>query len=878
MNWGIVVIASLLYLVLLFVLAYFADKQALKHKSLINSPYIYALSLAVYCTAWTYYGSVGRAAKTGMDFLLIYLGPTLSAPLWWFIIRKIIRISKIQNITNIADLIATRYGKSAILGGIVTVVSVLGIVPYIALQLKAISESFATIIAQSTEIVKPVYTDYAFYTTIVLAIFTLYFGTRQLDLNKKNEGMVFAIAFESLFKLWAFLLVGGYVTFFVFDGFEDIFQKAFAQKELQHLFTINTESGYKALEWFLIGLSSMLAIMFLPRQFQMLVAENKQEKHLQKAIWLFPLYLLIINIFVMPIALAGKLSFAGGNVDADTYILALPLAHHQDFIALITYLGGFAAATSMVIVASMALSLMLTNNLFIPISLYFSVTKHLKDKQWGRWVLYTRRLNVVLILTLAYGYLGVIADAPLVSIGLISFVAVSQFAPAIIGGLYWKDATQKGAMWGILTGFCVWAFTLIVPTLINREILPESILSQGLWGIEWLKPYELFGLKGLEPVAHSLFWSLLLNIFVYVLISINSHQTSQERSQAEFFVDVFKYSNIHEEAVVWKGIAHKKDLEELLARFLDKEKVHNLLLEFEKEQNIASVGNQERNAKLVKYAERILASTIGSTSARILVASVVQEDEISQEELLLMLRESQEIKKLNFELKKTDTQKNEFISTVTHELRTPITSIRSLSEILHENPDLEDVQRQQFLQIVINETQRMERLINQVLDLEKFESGKQVLKPEKCNIQEIIQEAIQIYQTVIQEKTLNLQINTNPELVWIWADRDRILQIILNFLSNAVKFSKKNIIIQSQIEDRNVKVIVADDGKGVSKELQDAIFEKFFQAENQTILKPKGSGLGLAICKKIIQYHQGNIGVETSNGLTKFYFTLPTVH
>ncbi|MCU0436649.1 MAG: ATP-binding protein [Raineya sp.] len=879
MNWGIIIIASLLYLGLLFILAYVADKKAQNHQSLINSPYVYALSLAVYCTAWTYYGSVGRASKSGIDFLLIYLGPTLSAPLWWFIIRKIIRISKIQNISNIADLIATRYGKSAILGAIVTIVSVLGIVPYISLQIKAIGESFSIMIAtQEAPIVKPVYIDYAFYTTIVLAIFTLYFGTRQLDLNKKNEGMVFAIAFESLFKLWAFLVVGGYITFFVFDGFEDIFSKAFAQKELQHLFTINTQSGYKALEWFLIGLASMLAIMFLPRQFQMLVAENKQEKHLQKAIWLFPLYLLVINIFVMPIALAGKLSFPDSNIDADTYILALPLANNQNLIALITYLGGFAAATSMVIVASLALSLMLTNNLFIPISLYFSVTKHLKGRQWGRWVLYTRRLSVVLILTLAYGYLTVIADAPLVSIGLISFVAVSQFAPAIIGGLYWKDATQKGAMAGILIGFVMWAFTLVLPTLINKGIFPESIISEGLWGMGWLKPYQLFGLKELEPVAHSLFWSLLFNIAAYTFVSIQSNQTSQERSQAEFFVDVFKYSNIYEEAVVWRGIAHKKDLEELLSGFLGAEKVKNLLADFEKEQNIASQSNQENNAKLVKYAERILASTIGSTSARILVASVVQEDEISKEELLQMLRESQELKKLNFELKKTDKQKNEFIGTVTHELRTPITSIRSFSEILYDNPDLDENQRQQFLQTVINETQRMERLINQVLDLEKFDSGKQVLNLEKIDIQTVIKEAIEIYQTVIQEKNLHLDIHITQQNIFILADKDRILQIILNFLSNAVKFSKKNIIIDSRIEQDNVKVVVADDGKGVPEELKDAIFEKFFQAENQTIKKPKGSGLGLAICKKIIQYHKGQIGVETSNGLTRFYFTLPIIH
>lgn len=875
MNWGIIIIASLLYLVLLFALAYLAEKKAEKQKSIINSPYVYALSLAVYCTAWTYYGSVGRASKSGIDFLLIYLGPTLAAPLWWFLMRKIIRISKIQNISNIADLIATRYGKNAVLGGVVTIVSVFGIIPYISLQLKAISESFAILVAENTTILKPVYVDYAFYIAVALGIFTIYFGTRQLDLNRKNEGMVYAIAFESLFKLWAFLLVGGYITFFVFDGFSDIFTRAFAQQNLRNLLTINDTNGYKALEWFLIGLASMFAVMFLPRQFQMLVAENKQEKHLQTAIWLFPLYLLIINIFVMPIALAGKLTFGNTvGIDADTYILALPLAKQQFAIALITYLGGFAAATSMVIVASLALSLMLTNNLFIPIGLYFSITKHLKDdQQWGKWVLYTRRASILLVLSLAYLYLYFIINVPLVSIGLTSFVAVCQFVPAIVGGLYWKEATRKGALAGILVGFGLWLFTLIVPTLVGRGLFSANIMSEGLWGIAWLKPYQLFGMTDLEPVSHSLFWSLLGNSFTYIGVSAFTSQTSQERNQAELFVDVFKYSNVYDEVVVWRGIAHKKDLEDLLSRFLDKEKVQSLLADFQKEQ-VASVSNQEHNARLVKYAERILASTIGSTSARILVRSVVQEEEIGKEELLQMLRESQEIKKNNFELKKADKQKNEFISTVTHELRTPITSIRSLSEILYENPDLEEAQKQQFLQTVIGETERMERLINQVLDLEKFESGKQTLHLEVHTINDILKEAITIYQSVVTEKKLELKTKLFEQPVWVMVDKDRLLQVILNLLSNAVKFARHTIWIESSLLEKQLEVSVSDDGKGVPEELREAIFEKFFQAENQNIRKPKGSGLGLAICKKIIQYHQGYIGVECKEGVTRFYFRL----
>jgi signal transduction histidine kinase len=357
---------------------------------------------------------------------------------------------------------------------------------------------------------------------------------------------------------------------------------------------------------------------------------------------------------------------------------------------------------------------------------------------------------------------------------------------------------------------------------------------------------------------------------------VYSSQSPQERNQAELFVDVFKYADAYEEAVVWKGIAHKADLENLLSRFLEKEKVRNLLAEFEQENKGKLFENeQERNAKLVKYAEKILASAVGSTSARILVASVVQEEELSQEEVIKILKEAQELKKINFELKKADRLKNEFISTVTHELKTPITSIRSMSEILYENPDLPEEQKRHFLQTVISETERMERLINQVLDLERFESGKQKLYFAKHQINQIVQEAVEIYLGVISEKKFKFNVNLKAENEFIEFDKDRILQVVLNFLSNAVKFAQKEIIVETNSNGRYTQVAVFDDGKGVPAELREAIFEKFFQAENQTIRKPKGSGLGLAISKKIIQYHKGNIGVERKEGLTKFYFTLP---
>ena len=325
LTGGIIVLASFAYVGLLFGIAYYGDKRADAGRSIIANPYIYALSLAVYCTSWTFYGSVGRAATSGISFLPIYIGPTLMAGLWWYVMLKIIRISKANRITSIADFIASRYGKSQMLGGLVTIIAVVGIVPYIALQLKAISTSFS-LIRQYPEVVMPAdihrvplfFGDNTFYIAMLLAAFTILFGTRHLDATERHEGLVAAVAFESLVKLLAFMAVGLFVTFGIYGGFADIFDRAAATPHVNTLLILSGEVGnYTA--WASLTFLSMLAVMFLPRQFQVAVVENVDERHLNKAIWLFPLYLLAINIFVLPIALGGLMHFPMLTIDADTF-------------------------------------------------------------------------------------------------------------------------------------------------------------------------------------------------------------------------------------------------------------------------------------------------------------------------------------------------------------------------------------------------------------------------------------------------------------------------------------------------------------------------------------------------------------------------------
>ncbi|MBS3916541.1 MAG: histidine kinase, partial [Sulfuritalea sp.] len=432
-GW-VIASVSFAYLGVLFAIAYYGDKRADAGRSLIDNPTIYTLSLAVYCTTWTFYGSVGRAASTGIGFLPIYLGPTLMAGLWWFVMLKIIRISKANRITSIADFVSSRYGKSQLLGGLVTVIAVIGIIPYISLQLKAVSNSF-TILLHYPDIVmpakaaaQPLMQDSALYIAMILAAFTILFGTRHLDATERHEGMVAAIAFESVVKLLAFLAVGIFVTYGIFSGFGDIFSRVEDVPKLKSLMTV-ADTGASYGSWWSLTFLSMLSIMFLPRQFQIAVVENVNERHLARAIWMFPLYLLIINIFVLPIAIGGLLHFPDGGVDADTFVLTLPMVERQELLALFVYVGGLSAGTGMVIVETIALSTMVCNDLVMPLLLRWKWLRLHEKRDLSGLLLSIRRWAIALILLLGYIYFRAAGEAyALVGIGLISFAAVAQFA------------------------------------------------------------------------------------------------------------------------------------------------------------------------------------------------------------------------------------------------------------------------------------------------------------------------------------------------------------------------------------------------------------------------------------------------------------------
>lgn len=891
-TWGIIWIATI-YLGILFLLAHFVEKKAKKRK--FKSKWIYALAIPVYCTAWTYYGSVGKAVNDGWEFLAIYLGPILTIPLWWIVVRKIIRICSIQRISTLPDFISSRYDKSMTLSVLSSVFIVLGIIPYISIQLKSITSSFNILTGQVYESPEKsfFFNDNAFYLSVILAAFIIIFVFRSLETTEKHHGLMAAIAVDSVVKLIAFLAVGVYVTFFLFDGFGDVFSKASGQ------FITKFESIDPAtsLEWLaLLGLS-MSAIVLLPRQFQVIVAENENEDDIKTAAWVLPLYLLLINIFVVPIALAGKFSLPSA-IDPDSYVLVLPMVNHQTALAGFTFLGGFSASTGMIIVSTIALSMILSNNVLVPLTL-----KKVENKNFYAFVpLKSRRIAVYVILFLAYLYYKFISDRfPLVSIGLISFAAMIQFLPLVIGALFWRNGNKHGATWGLIGGFMVWAYTLVLPTLVVAGILPESIQTHGPFGLHWLRPESLLGMQ-LSPIAHGTMWSLLVNCFLYFFGSVLKEQTPKERNLAEFYFDIYDYSSKSEERLVWKGNLPFHELLNVCKNLLGEERTREILDHYNHFYDDPEKENGQADPRFVNHIERILSGAVGSSSARLIISSLANEEEVELKDVVQLLKDTSEISKLNKELRATsqdlisrtaelieanerlqnmDEEKDDFISTVTHELRTPLTSIKAFIEIIQDNPDIEQTQRDKFLTNMNNEIDRMSRLINQVLDMEKLESGTLSLAMEKVSPYQIIEDSLLTMNHLFQTKNIKIEKDLeNIKNVVIQGERDRLKQVFVNILSNSTKYidSKNGVIsLYGKVEKDNIILSIKDNGRGIKKENIDRIFEKFFQARDQTRKKPKGSGLGLSITKRILDLHHGEIKVESQFGSgATFIISLPT--
>ena len=896
------------YLLLLFAIAAFGDRRAARGRSVIGNAWVYALSLAVYCTAWTYFGSVGRAAASGVWFLPIYLGPMLAMLLAWIVVRKMIRIAQTYRITSIADFVASRYGKSPLLAALVTLITVVGIVPYIALQLKAVSAGYHLLTNGLEPPVVPTiawWQDGTLFVALALAAFTIMFGTRHLDSAERHEGMVAAIAFESVVKLVAFLAVGAFVTWGLFDGIADIWSRAQAFPELRTLLRLGGEGGAPSFgyaQWFALTLLSMLSVLLLPRQFQMMVVECVDEQHLRRAAWVFPAYLLLINVFVLPIAIGGQVVFGPGRMDAETFVLSLPLTQGAPALALFVYVGGLSAATGMLIVETIAVSTMVCNDLVLPSLLRLPGFGAGARGDLTRLLLNIRRAAILAVLMLGYLYFHVAGEAyALVSIGLLSFAAVAQFAPALLGGMYWRGGTRLGALAGLLGGFAVWVYTLMLPSVARSGWIPAAFVEEGPFGIELIAPERLFGLVGLDNLTHSLFWSLLVNGGLYVGLSLWRAPSAREASQALLFVDVFERGRAPGEPapVFWRGRARLEDLMALASRLLGVGRARLLFEEHARDTGVAEVRNLVPDARLVDRVERHLAGAVGTASARVMVASVVQEEPLAIDDVIDILDEASqlrgyaraledksrslelataELRAANEQLKSLDHLKDDFMSSVTHELRTPLTSIRALSELMLDAPDMEGGQREEFLRIVVSESERLSRLVNQVLDMAKIESGHAEWHNTDVDLRTLVANAVRATSELFPKRGAAVKLSLPDHVPLIRADPDRLTQVMLNLLSNAAKFvptegGKVDVVLRT--DGDGLVVEVRDNGPGVPPSEQAAVFEKFRQGGDAET-RATGTGLGLPISRQIVDHFGGRMWLESEPGRGAcFAFRLP---
>jgi Na+/proline symporter/nitrogen-specific signal transduction histidine kinase len=900
---SLVIGVSFAYLLLLFAVAYWGDRRARQGRSVIGNAWVYALSMAVYCTAWTYFGSVGRAASSGVWFLPIYLGPMLAMILAWMVVRKMIRIARAYRITSIADFIASRYGKSPALAGLVTLITIVGIVPYIALQLKGIASAYAVMTSPLGAVAAQPgqwWADSTLYVALALAGFTIVFGARHLDSTERHEGMVAAIAFESIVKLMAFLAVGVFVTYGLFNGLGDLFTRADAHPEIRRLLQFGQGQPFAYAQWLGLTLLAMLSVIFLPRQFQVMVVENVHESHLRRAVWVFPLYLLLINLFVLPIAIGGLLHFGSGQMNPEMFVLSLPLDQGWGALALLAFVGGLSAATGMVIVEAIAVSTMVCNDLVMPLLLR---TRRFGARAAGDLtglLLLIRRLAILAILLLGYLYFHLAGEAyALVSIGLISFAAVAQFAPALLGGMYWKGGTRRGALAGLGLGFVFWAYTLMLPSLAKSGWLPDAFLQQGLFGLVWLRPEAFLGLQGLDNLTHSLFWSLLVNIGAYVGVSLWRVPSAAETSQALLFVDVFRRTG-DAHPVFWQGRAQVPALQDLVGRFLGSDRAARLFATYAREQGAGAVDRLVADARLVQFVETQLAGAIGSASARVMVASAVEEESLDLDDVMRILDEASqlraysqaleeksqslerataELRQANEQLKSLDRLKDDFMSSVTHELRTPLTSIRALSEMMRDDDAMETAQRQQFLDIIVTEAERLSRLVNQVLDMAKIEAGHAEWHNTTVDMRELLEQAAGSMRELLRERGIALTLDLPAKVAPLQADADRITQVVLNLLSNAAKYAPRSggqVRLGLHETAHGVEVLVQDNGPGIPPEQQDRVFEKFRQVSGDDHYRPGGTGLGLPISRQIVEHFGGQLWLRSEPGQGAcFGFSLP---
>ncbi|KIN72068.1 ATP-binding protein [Sulfitobacter guttiformis] len=874
----------LVYVAGLFVVAFLAERAALRGKGgwLLRSPLVYTLSLSIYCTAWTFYGAVGYAARSGLEYVTIYLGPSLVMIGWWWVLRRLVRIGRAQRVTSVADLVSARFGKSNLLAVMITVMAVIGVTPYIALQLQSVTLSVSIFASAEAGLGQaPQVTDNAaFWVAAGLAVFTLLFGTRNLNANERHHGIVIAVAVEAVVKLAALLAVGAFVVWGVAGGVAE----TVARIDASPIGTWQTSGG----RWTALIVVSAAAFVCLPRMFQVMVVENDDERHLQIASWAFPLYLLAISLFVVPIAVIGlELMPAGAN--PDLYVLTVPLSQGQNGLAMLAFLGGFSSATSMVIVATLALSTMMSNHIVMPLWLKLNQPSVQQSGDVREVVIRARRLSILLIITLGYLYYRASGGSgALAAIGLISFGGVAQFLPALLGGIFWRGATRTGAVAGLSVGFAIWMYTMLLPSFGPGVALPAHVFDEGLFGIGILRPQALFGVTGLDPTVHAVWWSLSLNALLFFGVSIFSFPSPLERLQGAQFVNVFDHSS--GAAKGWVATeGGTEDLMIMSQRILGATEAQAFFATQATAQGLVGASPQP-TPEFVQALERELAASVGAATANAMIGQIIGGQAISVEDLMAVADESaqileyssqleakslqlsetaKELGRTNEKLTQLSRQKDDFLSQISHELRTPMTSIRSFSEILRDMKGLSGAEKTRYASIIHSETIRLTRLLDDLLDLSVLENGQGSLNAELVNLHDVIERAVVTAQAS-SAREIEIRRNPQTEDLTLFTDGDRLAQVFINLVTNAMKYCDADIpVLDIAVRRQGDEVILrfTDNGKGIPAGAHNLVFEKFARLKNA---EGSGAGLGLAICREIVTRLGGQIDYVVHSSGTRF--------
>lgn len=884
---NILVSVCLIYVAFLFLVAFAAERAAMQGKGgWLRSPLVYTLSLSIYCTAWTFYGAVGYAARSGLEYLTIYIGPTLVMLGWWWILRKMVRIGRTQRVTSIADMISSRYGKSNLLAVGVTILAVIGTTPYIALQLQSVTVSFAVFSdAYNTAMPAGEQESNALLVAAGLALFTIVFGTRNLDVNERHHGVVMAIAVEAVVKLFALLAVGVFVVWGIGGGVGDILQRIDA----------STIGGWQVEgdRWAALIFLSAAAFLCLPRMFQVMVVENESEDHLRTASWAFPAYLMVMSLFVVPIAVVGlDLLPAGSN--PDFFVLTVPLATGNDTLAMLSFLGGFSSATSMVIVAALALSTMVSNHIVMPIWLNSNLGGATVSGDVRHVVLLSRRISIAAVVTLGYLYYRLSGGGTaLASIGLISFAGVAQFLPVLIGGVFWRGATRMGAFAGLTVGFLIWAYALLLPSFGTGILVSEVLVAEGPWGLGWLRPEAFFGISGMDPLVHAIFWSMLLNSLTFFVVSLLGFPSPVERLQGAQFVNVFEHSSTPQG---WSGdMVQSEDLMIMAQRILGAREAQALFEREAERQGVSGV-LPEPSPDFLQVLERELSGSVGAATAHAMVEQIVGGASVSVEDLMAvadetaqimehssqleaksqeLTRTARQLRQANEKLTQISEQKDAFLSQVSHELRTPMTSIRAFSEILRDTDKLSGAEQTKYSTIIHDEALRLTRLLDDLLDLSVLENGQVSLNMQSGRLEDLLDHAVATALTGSGTDTLRVRRHRPTEQMWLSTDLDRLSQVFINLIGNAQKYcdaERPELRIEVGQRDGRVTVDFIDNGAGISKADQAVVFEKFARVGVQ---RASGAGLGLAICREIMTRLGGSVSYLPGQGGAAFRVMLP---